>query len=152
MARRSVDDERRFGCSGKMLKPSRTSVEALVEKIPQGMVMTTQSLREELAKRHHALVTCPFMTKRALMAIAEDPKTTAPFWRVVLANGEMIAAYPGGGAEQVRRLKNEGVMIAGRLGTYKVGHAVNPDLIYFRPNTGTTAYAGGTITERLIRG
>jgi alkylated DNA nucleotide flippase Atl1 len=136
MARRSVDDElrndvlvdiakedeRRFGCSGKMLKPSRMSVEALVEKIPQGMVMTAHSLRKELAKRHNAQVTCPFITKRALMAIAEDPKTTAPFWRVVLANGEMIAAYPGGRAEQARRLKNEGVMIAGRLGTYKVRH------------------------------
>ena len=54
MSRRSVDDElrsdvivyirkeqeHRFGCSGKMLKPSRASVEALVEKIPQGMVIT----------------------------------------------------------------------------------------------------------------
>jgi alkylated DNA nucleotide flippase Atl1 len=132
MGRRSVDDElqsdvivdipkeqeHRFGCSGKMLKPSRASVEALVEKIPQGMVMTT---RKALAERHKAQVTCPFLTKRALMAIAEDPKTPAvPFWRVVMAKGEMIAAYPGGGTKQARRLKNEGVMIAGGLGTYKV--------------------------------
>jgi len=134
MGRRSVDDElrsdvivdipkeqeHRFGCSGKMLKPSRASVEALVEKIPQGMVMTTPSLRKALAERHNAQVTCPFLTKRALMAIAEDPKTTVPFWRVVMPKGEMIAAYPGGGTKQARRLKNEGVMIAARLGTYKV--------------------------------
>jgi hypothetical protein len=37
-----------------------------------------------------------------------------------MAKGEMIAAYPGGGTKQARRLKNEGVMIAGSLGTYKV--------------------------------
>jgi alkylated DNA nucleotide flippase Atl1 len=54
------------------------------------------------------------------MAIAEDPKTTVPFWRVVMAKGEMIAAYPGGGAKQAKRLENEGVMITGRLGTYRV--------------------------------
>jgi alkylated DNA nucleotide flippase Atl1 len=134
MSRRSVDDElrsdvildipkeqeRRFGCAGKMLKPSRASVEALVKKIPQGRVMTTPSLRKALAERHNAQVTCPFLTKRALMTIAEDRKTTVPFWRVVMAKGEMIAAYPGGGTKQARRLKHEGVMIAGRVGTYKV--------------------------------
>ena len=136
MGRRSVDDElrsdvivdipkeqeHRFGCSGKMLKPSRASVEALVEKIPQGMVMTTTSLRKTLAERHNAQVTCPFLTKRALMAIAQDSHTTSPLWRVVMANGEMIAAYPGGGTEQAKRLKNEGVMIACSLGRYKVIH------------------------------
>jgi alkylated DNA nucleotide flippase Atl1 len=114
------EQEHRFGCSGKMLKPSRASVEALVEKIPQGMVMTTPSLRRALAEKHHAQVTCPFLTKRALLAIAEDPRTTVPFWRVVMAKGEMIAAYPGGGTKQARRLKNEGVTITGRLGAYKV--------------------------------
>ena len=102
------------------LRLLRREVEALVKKIPQGRVMTTPSLRKALAERHNAQVTCPFLTKRALMAIAEDPETTVPFWRVVMAKGEMIAAYPGGGTKQARRLKNEGVMIAGRLGTYKV--------------------------------
>jgi hypothetical protein len=31
-------------------------------------------LREVLAKRHKAQVTCPFLTKRALMVIADDPR------------------------------------------------------------------------------
>ena len=128
MARRNVDDdlrgdvivdipkdqEHRFGCSGRMLKPSRASVEALIEKIPCGMVMTTQFLRNALAERHNAQVTCPFLTKRAMMAIAEDPETKALFWRVVTANGETIGFYPSGGAQQARRLKKEGVMIEER--------------------------------------
>ena len=60
------------------------------------------------------------MTKRAVMAIAEDAETKAPFWRVVTANGEMIGFYPGSGTEQARHLKNEGVMIEARLGKYRV--------------------------------
>ena len=134
MARRNVDGElrkdvivdipkdqdHRFGCSGRMLKPSRTSVEALVKKIPRGMVLTTPFLRNALAERHNAQVTCPFLTKRALMAIAEDAETKAPFWRVVAANGEMIRFYPGGGTEQAKRLKHEGVMTEAKLGKYRI--------------------------------
>ena len=63
---------------GKMLKPCRLSVEALIKKIPQGMVMTTTSLRETVASRRNAQMTCPYLTRRALMAIAEDSETTAP--------------------------------------------------------------------------
>ena len=112
--------EHRFGCSGRMLKPSRASVEAFVEKVPRGKVITTLVLRNALAEGHNAQVTCPFLTKRALMAIAEGAKTTAPYWRVVTANGEMIGFYPGGGIEQAMLLKNEGVMIEARLGKYRV--------------------------------
>jgi alkylated DNA nucleotide flippase Atl1 len=136
MARRNVDDElltdvvveipkdreRYFGCSGKMLKPSHLSVEALVEKIPRGAVITTAALRKTLAENHDAQTTCPFLTKRALLAIAEDPKTTAPFWRVVTATGEMVTAYPGGANEQARRLRAEGVAIANAAGRLRVSN------------------------------
>lgn len=134
MAIRNVDDElrkdviieiakgqeHRFGCSGRMLKPSRASVEAFVEKVPRGKVITTPFLRKALAESHNAQVTCPFLTKRALMAIAEDSETKAPFWRVVTANGEMIRFYSGSGTKQAIHLENEGVMIKARLGKYTV--------------------------------
>ena len=134
MARRNVDDElradvlveipkervRQFGCSGKMLKPSRTSVQAQVEEIPRGAVITTAALRKTLAEKHHAQTTCPFLTKRALLAIAEDPESTTPFWRVVMPTGEMIPAYPGGANEQARRLRAEGVAMTGATGKLKV--------------------------------
>jgi alkylated DNA nucleotide flippase Atl1 len=114
------DQEHRFGCSGRMLKPSRASVEALVQKMPRGMVITTQALRAALAQSHNAQVTCPFLTKRALMAIAEDAETKAPFWRIVAPSGEMIGFYPGGGTEQARLLKKEGVIIKAGPGKYRV--------------------------------
>ena len=108
----SKEDERRFGCSGKMLKPSRASVQVLVEQIPLGKVVTTALLRRRLAQSRNAQTTCPFLTKRALMAIAQDPEATAPWWRVVLGSGEMIAAYPGGVTQQALHLRREGVTIA----------------------------------------
>jgi alkylated DNA nucleotide flippase Atl1 len=130
MARRNVDEDlrndvlvdipkhlvKRLGGSGKMLKPSRTSVEALVKKIPRGRVLTTSLLRKVLAESHNAQETCPFLTKRALMAIAEDAKAKAPFWRVVMGSGEMIAAYPGGQKAQAKRLQSDGLTIVSNAG------------------------------------
>ena len=114
------DQEHRFGCAGKMLRPSRASVEALVKKVPRGKVITLPFLRKSLAASHHAQVTCPFLTKRALVAIAEDSLSKAPFWRVVAESGEMIRYYPGGGTEQATRLRNESVMIEATLGKIRV--------------------------------
>ncbi len=121
MARRDVTDElrhdvlvdianggeRRFGTAGKMLKPSRASVEAAVATVPRGATMTIAELRQRLARQHGADATCPFMTKRALMAIAEDTAATAPYWRIVKPNGAMMTYFPGGAAAQTRRLKAE---------------------------------------------
>lgn len=121
MARRDVTDElrrdvlveiakgdaRRFGTGGKMLKPSRATVEAALAKVPRGKTMTITELRARIAKQHRADTACPFMTKRALMAIAEDAASTAPYWRIVKPNGAMMTYFPGGSAAQTRRLKAE---------------------------------------------
>jgi alkylated DNA nucleotide flippase Atl1 len=101
------DQARRFGVSGKMLKPSRATVAAAVSQVPRGTVMPITELRQKLANEHGAQTTCPFLTKRALMAIAEDSNATAPYWRVVRANGAMIDYFPGGAATQAKRLKAE---------------------------------------------
>jgi hypothetical protein len=114
--------KRQFGCSGKMLNPSRATVETLVGEIPIGTVATTPLLRKELADRHDVQATCPFLTKRALMAIASDPETKAPFWRVVKGGGELMAAYPGGVRDQAERLRSEGVTITATPSTAKVSN------------------------------
>lgn len=73
----------------------------------RGTVIPMMELRRRLAHKHGAQTACPFLTKRALMAIADDPNTTAPYWRVVRANGAMIDYSPGGAAAQAKRLKAE---------------------------------------------
>lgn len=119
------DQERRFGCSGKMLRPSRKSVEALVGKIPSGAVATIAQLRKALADKHGAQTTCPFLTKRAVLAIAQDPVAKAPYWRVVIGRGEMIARFPGGSGAQAKRLKSEGVRVTRQSGIDKVADLPN---------------------------
>jgi hypothetical protein len=121
MARRDVTDElrrdvlvdiakgdkRRFGTGGKMLKPSRASVEAAIATVPHGATMTITELRRRLARQHGADTACPFMTKRALMTSAEDAAATAPYWRIVKPNGGMMTYFPGGAARQARWLGAE---------------------------------------------
>ena len=90
-----------------MLKPSLASVAGAVAQVSCGTVMPITELRQRLANTHGAQTTCPFLTKRALIAIAEDPNVTAPYWRIVRANGAMVEYFPGGAAAQARRLKAE---------------------------------------------
>ena len=99
--------ERRFGTGGKMLKPSLASVVRAVSEVPRGAVLPITELRRKLANEHGAQTTCPFLTKRALMTIAEDPAATAPYWRIVRADGAMVEYFPGGAAAQARRLEAE---------------------------------------------
>jgi alkylated DNA nucleotide flippase Atl1 len=99
--------ERRFGTGGKMLKPSRASVEAVLARVPRGATITIAELRRRLARRRGADTACPFMTKRAPMAIAEDSAATAPWWRIVKPNGAAMTYFPGGAAGQARQLKAE---------------------------------------------
>jgi alkylated DNA nucleotide flippase Atl1 len=101
--------EKRLGAKGRMLRPSQASVEALVARIPEGVVVTTTSLRQALAKQHRADTTCPFLTRKALLAIAHDGG--APYWRVVMGDGGLLNSFPGGCAGQARRLQREGVRL-----------------------------------------
>lgn len=48
----------KFG-PGVMLVPSPSEVEAAIREIPKGCVQTLTSLREYLAGKHNAAVTCP---------------------------------------------------------------------------------------------
>lgn len=103
----SAEQQRRFGTAGKMLKPSLATVAEAVAAVARGTALPITELRRRLAEGHGAQTTCPFLTKRALMAIAEDPNATAPYWRIVRANGGMIDYFPGGAAAQARRLQAE---------------------------------------------
>lgn len=101
-----------FGTTGKMLLPSAATVEALVAQIPASRLLTTAQLRQRLTEQFNVQGTCPVTTRKALQAIAQDASSTAPFWRVVNQDGELISAYPGGKAAQAARLQAEGFLIS----------------------------------------
>ncbi len=107
----SPERERFFGCSGRMLKPSLSTVEALIEQIPAGKLITTDALRAELAHRFQVEVTCPSDTQKALRALAANTSGRTAFWRVVKKNGEFMSIFPGGIQAQMARLKAEGLEV-----------------------------------------
>lgn len=112
--------ERFFGRGGKMLKPSRATVEALIAKIPEDKVITIPLLRDELARQFGVEVTCPSDTKQALKAIANDPQENVPFWRVLKANGELVSYFPDGIEGQAAHLEAEGFVLDTQSKTPKV--------------------------------
>jgi alkylated DNA nucleotide flippase Atl1 len=102
---------RYFGGPGKMLLPSVATVEAMIAKIPKGKLMTTAQLRKELAAQFGVQGTCPVTTKNALRAIASNASGSTAYWRIVKANGELMAWFPGGTVGQGAQLRAEGFCI-----------------------------------------
>ena len=94
-----------------MLLPSPATVEALIRKIPEHKLLTTDLLRKELAGQFNVQGTCPVTTKKALQAIANRANNSVPYWRVIKQNGELNAIFPGGVVGQTIRLQQEGFTI-----------------------------------------
>ncbi len=107
----SPERERFFGCSGRMLKPSRSSVEALIQRIPAGWLITTDALRARLAQQFQVEVTCPSDTQKALRALGANTSGRTAFWRVVKKTGEFMSIFPGGIEAHAARLQAEGLEI-----------------------------------------
>jgi len=97
-----------FGGAGRMLLPSPTTVAALVEKVPAGKLVTTNLLCQKLAEQFNVRGTCPVTTQQALQAFAHDAGNEVAYWRVIKADGGLIARFPGGAEGQAERLTKEG--------------------------------------------
>lgn len=86
--------------------------DAVMRRVPEGMVITVGDIREYFAKQNDADFTDP-ITAGIFCSIAAwasfqraDDKT--PYWRTLKANGELNPKYPGGVEEQKRLLETEG--------------------------------------------
>ena len=91
--------EKYFGCSGKMLKPSPSTVASLIKAIPNGRVATIDAICKKLAKKFKTEVACPATTEKSLcLAAAEsvEKNTRLPYWRVLKNSGELIQKLPDG--------------------------------------------------------
>ncbi len=103
--------ERYFGCSGKMLKPSPSTVASLIKTIPNGQVVTIDAVCTKLAKKYKTEITCPATTEKSLCLAASESvakNTQLPYWRVLKKNGELIRKLPNGVEGQAANLMNEG--------------------------------------------
>ena len=113
--------ERRYG-PGTILLPAVCEVAELMGKIPKGKVTTINELREFLARRHGATMTCPIVTGIEARIVAgaagedeaDGKKRVVPYWRTLKSKGELNEKYPGGIEKQRRRLQAEGFTVVPR--------------------------------------
>ena len=105
----------RFG-TGTMLIPRPLDVDAMIRQVPKGKLITELQIREQLARRRKADVTCPLTTGIFVRIAAEaaeeerraGKKTVTPYWRVVTHEGRLNPKFPGGVQAQKRKLLAEG--------------------------------------------
>jgi hypothetical protein len=102
---------RYFGTTGKMLLPCPATVAALIQRIPEHKLITTDLLRQKLTADFDVEGTCPITTQKALRAVAHDAGETVAYWRVLKKNGQLIASFPGGVEGHAERLQGEGFTI-----------------------------------------
>ena len=103
--------ERYFGVAGKKLIPCPATVAAQIQRIPEHQLMSKEFLQATLAEQFQVQVTCPFATKKALQAIAQDASQPTPYWRVIKKNGELFSYFPGGVEGHAYCLRLEGFTI-----------------------------------------
>ena len=107
--------QNRFG-TGKMLIPKPMDINALINKISKGKLVTVTQIREKLAKDAHANCSCPMTTGIFLRIVAEvaeedlrgEKRKVTPYWRVIKADGSLNEKFPGGAQAQAAYLKKEG--------------------------------------------
>ena len=112
--------QKRFG-KGAMLVPSPRDVEAFIQTVGAGSVTTVTRIREFLAGKYSADVTCPLTTGIFVRIAAEAAEEDAsagkakitPYWRVLKDDGSLNPKFPGGVERQAERLRAEGHKIQG---------------------------------------
>jgi alkylated DNA nucleotide flippase Atl1 len=108
----------RFG-TGKMLIPKPLDINALINKVPKGKLVTVTQIRDKLAEAAHANCSCPMTTGIFLRIVAEvaeedlrsGKRGVTPYWRVIKADGSLNEKFPGGVQAQAAHLKEEGHII-----------------------------------------
>lgn len=102
--------------TGTMLIPSPRDVDALIRTVRKGDLITVARLRQDLAARYAADVTCPLTTGISVRIAAEAAEEEAragqtritPYWRVIKDDGSLNPKFPGGVEVQAARLREEG--------------------------------------------
>jgi len=102
--------------TGTVVIPVPMEVDGLMSKVPKGKLTTINHIRESLAKKHGATISCPLTTgifARVAAEVAgedeaEGKKRITPYWRTLKSGGELNPKYPGGVDGQKKRLQSEG--------------------------------------------
>ena len=107
---------------GKLLLPTPMLVAEEICAVPAGSLTTAAAIRESLARKHGADLTCPLMTGiffnliagAAEEQLADDKPPVAPYWRVVRDDGTLSPKTPDGQERHAEHLRAEGLTVQPR--------------------------------------
>jgi hypothetical protein len=102
--------------TGTFVIPAPREVDAIMNQVPKGKLITIDEIRQKLAAKHKATIACPITTgifawiaaHAAAEAEAQGAKKITPFWRTLKTGGEVNPKYPGGIDDLRERLEAEG--------------------------------------------
>lgn len=114
--------------SGTVVIPAPLEVDELMKKVPWGKLTTLNEIREALARKHNATISCPLTTGIfawiAAHAAEEERRMgkedVTPYWRTLKSGGVLNEKYPGGAEAQRRLLEEEGHKVVRKGGKYFV--------------------------------
>ena len=96
----------------RMLIAPPIAYDALMRMVPAGKVVTSDMIRDYLARKHGADFTCPLTAgifmNIAAKASAERGEDETPYWRTLKKDGELNEKYPDGIEGQKALLEAEG--------------------------------------------
>ena len=102
---------KRYGGKIMLIAPP-LSYDAVMKQVPYGKLVTSDTVRNYLAKKHGADFTCPLTAgifiNIAAGAAAERKTDETPYWRTLKKDGELNEKYPGGTDAQKLHLEMEG--------------------------------------------
>jgi alkylated DNA nucleotide flippase Atl1 len=104
-----------IGDSVVLAPPSE--VNASMNQVPKGKLITLAQICERLAKKHGAQYCCTLTTGIFVTIAAnaaEESGRDLPYWRTIKNTGELNPRYPGGAKKQKALLEQEGYTIIQR--------------------------------------
>jgi len=102
---------KRFGGTRMLIAPP-LEYDAVMKSIPAGKLITSDRIRDFLARKHGADYTCQLTAGIFINIVAgaseERDTDETPYWRTLKKDGELNEKYPGGIDAQKARLEMEG--------------------------------------------
>ena len=88
----------------KVLIPRHLGVEALIQGVPEGKLVTDRQIRDKLTRDYHVDMTCAKVTGISVWIVAnaaeedlrQGKKQITPYWRVPRKDGSLNERFPGG--------------------------------------------------------
>jgi len=130
LPRVQVIDEKmlkRWG-TGTFVIPAPGEVYEVMGNVPEGKLITISEIRQILAKKHNATISCPLTTGIFAWVSAnasEEIKASGegngiPYWRTLKSDGSLNEKYPGGIEQQKFYLVTEGHRVTRKGNRYFV--------------------------------